>query len=468
MRLWKRAFSASLLVGSILTARPRVVWGQSVREAVQGYVEEGLKRDAPAPRQKKPKRTKAPARPNPEPAEQPPAVPGPCARPPCRESVRARSSADSAKPEKGEVHSSGPDRRQLETGKRVEAGALRHASPPVPPAAAVPQRVLGRHFQLDLKVGAGVRGWYPAQFPTVRIDHAGYFTWSADVKARIFRYLRLRRGYYESTGLAGPRTSEAVVAQQLGRVLPKAAWLLGALGVPVSTRWETLVQYETRSFVTRARPSAPVAIAGRDTPAQADLSQLTRSAESLRFESGFETLVLAARYDPDQPRGGAGLTGESVGRLPAQYFGIGFMEYSKPYQVSINGDALDDVLFDGKFRGFGLAYGLALATGIDQLYGDLDVQAGVGQVSLLNGLTLNELLPDDYRIGYLQGNAKMGYTWPLFTGRPTVLFTTEGTLGGAGFFYVRVAVPENGSTTDIPSLNWDLFWSARASVSLPL
>lgn len=422
VRLWKRRVFAALLALAIPLAPSRSAQGQSVREVVKGYIDEGLE-----PEEHQPKRSKPRTRSKPPPKRRPRAT-----RP-----------------------TEGPDQEARLPRPPNRASSER--------ATALPQRVLGRHFQLDLKVGGGFRGWYPAQFPVVRIDHAGYFTWSADVKARIFKYLRLRRGYYESSGLSGPRTSGAVVAQQLGRVLPKAAWLLGALGVPVSRSWETLVMYETRSFVTRARPSTPVAIAGRETSPQADLSQLPRSAGSLRFESGFETLVLAARYEAAAPRE----EGSGRRRLP-QYFGIGLTQYSKPYQVSINGDALDDVLFDGKFRGIGLAYGLSSASGIDQLYGDLAVQSGFGEVSLLSDLTLNQLLPDDYWIGYVQGNAKLGYTWSLTGSRPTVLLTTEGTLGGAGFFYLRVAVPEEGSTTEIPSLNWDLFWSARASLSLLL
>ena len=77
--------------------------------------------------------------------------------------------------------------------------------------------MFGKQLQLDPKIGLGYRGWYPEQYPLVSINHAGYYTWSLDLKAKLFGFLRLHRGYYESNGLKGPRTRGAVVARDVMR-----------------------------------------------------------------------------------------------------------------------------------------------------------------------------------------------------------------------------------------------------------
>lgn len=331
-----------------------------------------------------------------------------------------------------------------------------------------PKRVFGKNLQLDPQFGVGYRGWYPDQYPLVRVAPAGYFTWSVDLKAKLFGFLRLHRGYYESNGLAGPRTEGAVVAQKVGRIVPKAAWLLGALGVPVSKRWETLVSYESRSFVTRARPSAPVAVVDRNTSGDTDFSTLTRSTDALRFVSGFETLVLGVRYSPDVGEASAaGLFGDSAGPLPPMYLGVGFTQYSKPYQVKVGSDTLDELLFNGRFRGAGIAYGLALPRHLARPYLDLDTQLGLGQVQLLNDLTVNELLPEDWLIGYLQGNVTLGYALPVLHTRPTPIFAGEISAGGATFFYFQTKRDGSGQAPSLP-LNWDFLWAAHVSLTLPL
>jgi len=256
-----------------------------------------------------------------------------------------------------------------------------------------------------------------------------------------------------------------VVARDVGQLVPKAAWLLGALGVPLSRRWETLVSYETRSFVTRAYPAAGVAIVDRATPPDTDFAALPRSDGPLEFVSGFETLVLGVRYFPE--RGGAGLVGENGGAFPPMYLGVGFTQYAKPYQVSVGSDALDELLFNGLFRGGGIAYGLSTRRQIERPYVDLDAQLGLGEVSLLDDLTLNELLPPDWLLGYLQGNVTLGYVLPVLRTRPSLLLTGEISAGGATFFYFRV---KDGGPNQAPALplNWDFLWGARVSLTLPL
>lgn len=398
-----------------------------------------------------------------------------------RESVRQHvteglEKTPESEPQGGKAKPAERDRRRRPRRRQVSDGASNgRAQSPPPPTGAVaeepppeerlPKRVFGRNLELDAKVGSGVRGWYPDQYPLVSISHASYFTWAVDLKAKLFRFIRLHRGYYESNGLKGPRTQGAVIARDVGQLVPKAAWLLGTLGVPLSRRWETLVSYETRSFVTRATPASGVAIVDRSTPPDADFSMLPRSAGPLEFVSGFETLVIGVRYFPE--RGGAGLVGEQTSRLPPMYFGVGFTQYSKPYQVRVGSDALDELLFDGRFRGAGLAYGLATSRQIERPYVELDAQLGLGQVSLLDDLTLNELLPDDWLLGYLQGDVTVGYILPLLRTRPSLLLTGELSVGGATFFYFRIKEGDAAQPPALP-LNWDLLWGAHVALTLPL
>ena len=446
--LIKKRLSGALfgLLGSVVAASMGTpVRAQSIRDKVRQHVTEGLDESRPQPKKKS--------------------------------SKKQRSAEDDASPKAG---SSAPKTGAGESRSGAAAATPRpQASPPgaasdvagaavapvVAPEERLPRRVFGKNLELDAKVGGGVRGWYPEQYPLVSVDHASFFTWSVDLKAKILGFLRLHRGYYESNGLRGPRTQGAVVARDVGQLVPKAAWLLGTLGVPLSRRWETLVSYETRSFVTRARPSAPVAIVDRKTSPDLDLSSLPRSEQALEFVSGFETLVLGVRYFPE--RGNAGLVGDTAGPIPPMYLGVGLTQYSKPYQVQVGDDPLDELLFNGRFRGAGLAYGLATARKIELPYVTLDTQLGLGEVSLLEDLTLNELLPEDWLIGYLQGNVTLGYILPLLRTRPTPLLTGELSAGGATFFYFQLREGDGETAPTLP-LNWDLFWAVHVSLTLPL
>jgi hypothetical protein len=436
------------VVGSTLicSARARA---QSIRDTVQEHVTQGLEADRS--NQQKPRAKKKPAK---RPAKAASRQPDP---PPARQA----SSNAAVAPRAPAAHEGKPAQFDGNEEPRDDATVANAALDD----ERLPKRLFGKGWEFDAKLGGGIRGWYPEQYPLVSVDHASYLTWSLDLKAKLFGFLRLHRGYYESNGLRGPRTRGAVVARDVGQFVPKAAWVLGTLGVPLSRRWETLVSYESRSFVTSAHPSAPVAIASRKTSPSTDLSQLPRSDGALEFVSGFETLVVGVRYFPE--RGNAGLVGDTTGRIPPMYFGIGFTQYSKPYQVHVGADdPLDEILFDGRFRGAGLAYGLATSRQVDRPYVSLDSQLGVGEVSLLDHLTLNELLPADWLIGYLQGNVTFGYILPLLRTRPTPLLAGELTAGGATFFYFQT----KGSDESPPTLplNWDLFWAAHVSLTLPL
>jgi hypothetical protein len=328
----------------------------------------------------------------------------------------------------------------------------------------LPQRVFGRQFQIDLKLGAGYRGWVPQQYPSVAVDAGSYYVWTVDVRARIFRWLILRRGYYESNSLAGPRTNEAAVAAQVGDYIPKVAWVLGVLGFPLSDAWEPIIRYESVAFHTAAHPSEPVCVVTESVAG--DLSKCMRSKSTLSMTSGFETFVLAMRYDYSKDH--SAVIAPPGGKIPPVTFGIGLMQYRKPYQVTVGQNTLKDYLFDGRFRGAGLALGTEVGGGPYRLAIDANAQLGLGEVSLTKQVTLNALAPEDWLIGYVQGNVTVSYNLPITTGAPTLMFVPSATGGGASFFFFKAAQQKSGQPSDATTLNWDFLWSVHASLVLSL
>jgi hypothetical protein len=339
----------------------------------------------------------------------------------------------------------------------------------------LPLRVIGRDLQLDPRIGGGYRGWHLQPYPTVDVAAQGYFTWSVEMQARFFRLINLRRGYYESNALSGPRTDEAVVAAQIGQHAPKAAWLLATVGVPINRAWEPILKYETRSFKTSATPTAPVRVVPHATPADTDMSTLPLTTERLDLVSGFETFVGGIRYSHSKdPSATVGGNKES---FPSVYLGVGLLSYGKPYQVSVGDAVLDELLFDARFRGAGLAFGLDTKVRPDAFFVDVEGQVGLGEIRLLEDLTLNELLPQhgargnftppEWLVGYVLGNATVGYLHPILRTQPTLLGSLALSAGGATFFAFKTQA-EEGETVDAPPLNWDFLWGARAALILPL
>jgi hypothetical protein len=336
-------------------------------------------------------------------------------------------------------------------------------APPAPQGPPLPQRLFERYVQLDVKLGGGYRGWLPQQFPHVKVRVGSYYVWTVELRAKLFRFLNLHRGYYESNALAGPRTQEAAVASQVGSYIPKAAWLLGVLGFPLFKAWEPIIRYESRAFYTEARPRQPVCVV-TDAVAS-DLSTCERSAEPLRMIAGFETFVAGVRYDQSkQPNA---VLGPQRSKLPPITFGVGLMSYRKPYQVNVNGNTLDGYLFDGRFRGAGLMLGTDVGGGVDRFSLNLDAQVGLGEVKLTRSLKLNSLAPEDWLMGYVEGNANLGYTLPLYRGAPTLMFVPQLSLGGAYFFFFKTRNTA-GEKSDAATANWDLLWSVNASLVLSI
>lgn len=323
---------------------------------------------------------------------------------------------------------------------------------------------MGDFLRVDFKVDGAYRGWLPQQYDTAEVKVGGYYTYSIEVRGKLFKSVNLHRGYYESNALAAPRTDEAAVAAEVGAHLPKAAWLLAMVGVPISKAWEPIVRYESRAFNTTAAPKIPLCIVPRD--ASDDLQNCPRTMNTLRIVSAVETLTLGVRFDPSKSAGPV-IGQSSLERVPPVFFGLGLMSYTKPYQVTVDGNTLGDYLFDGRFRGAGLALGTNIGGGVRQLFVDADVQVGLGQVQLTNRLTLNELTPDDWRIGYVQGTVTAGYRFVLVEGPPTIFFTPVLSGGGASFHFFRTSRGDR-EPARTPSLNWDFLWAVRAALEVAI
>jgi hypothetical protein len=343
-----------------------------------------------------------------------------------------------------------------------------------PEGPAIPQRVFGKYLLLDPKIGGGLRGWIPQQYPTVSVKADTYFTWSVDFNATLLRYINIHRGYYESNGIAGPVHRGAAVTVETVGYAKKAAWLLGVVGVPINKTWEPIARYEARAFQTRAIPDRPVRIVPFNTPPNTDLSTIPATTNPLTMVSGFETLVVGVRYvHSGNP---SATIGQNNGVIPPVYFGVGFTQYAKPYQVTVGDSVLDSVLFDARFRGAGLALGTNLPSKPDYLILDAAVQFGIGEVRLLDKLTLNELLPNEgtrgglrppkWLIGYVEGDLSIGYLYTLLRTKPSVLVSAVANGGGARFFYLKTQ-SEQGEKVNMPSLNWDFLWGVRAYVTVP-
>ena len=419
--------AATALFVVLLASAPATAAAQSVRDAVKQHVKEELERT----KQKKKEQRK--------------------------QEEKQKEKFKATKPKADST-------AQPVTKKTVEENGRRKKKQEKDDRPQPPFRVLGKDLKIDLTFGAGYRGWLPQQYPNLAVDMASYFTWTVEGRARVFKWLAIHRAYYESSGLSGPRTEEAAVAAEIGSYAPKAAWLLGMLGFPVFKVWEPIIRYESRAFRTRARSKEPAGVCLVTSDFEGEVDTCPRMNE-LRIVSGFETLIVGVRYNHHQDPNP--VIQAPKGKVPPIFFGIGLMSYTKPYQVTIEGATLEGLLFDGRFRGIGLAGGTDLGGGVYRFYADIDLQVGLGEVSLTDGLTLNELAPEGWLIGYLQGSAPVGYRLPLWRFAPTLIFVPAVAVGGASFFFFETS-PEEGEEGSTAAVNWDFLWSVRGSLVLTL
>lgn len=327
----------------------------------------------------------------------------------------------------------------------------------------LPRRALPWNLALDLRLDGAWRGWVPQQYDSAEVDIAGYATWSVAVKMKPFTWLTLYQVRYESNGLHPPRNKKATVAQQVGTYAPKAAWVLAWLGLTFFKEWQPMVRYEARSFTTTASPKQPLCIVDRD--ASEDLMDCPLTEDRLRMISAYESLTAGVVWKPSYSANNILATYDRTG--PPLYAGVGLLSYHKPYQVTIGGDTLEEYLFDGRFRGAGLALGGNFGGGPRRFFADVDLQVGVGEVSLTDDFTLNEVTPDDWMIGYIQGNLDLGYKFVLYAGPPTIYFQPSASAGGASFHFVRTSADADDMGSDSsPNLNWDFFYSGRGAIEL--
>jgi hypothetical protein len=482
-----------------------VAHAASIEDTVRKHVQSGLS-DKPAPKQEpKPAPTQEPKpapkqEPKPAPIQGPKPAPTQESKPasiqgPKLQTDRSASSAAlaqqptaataqpqpaAAQPTSAATKVPAPPAAQAKPGEPQSGAALVLQLPGAgdskePPGPSIPQRVFGKYFRLDPKIGGGLRGWIPASYPTVKTSADTYYTWSADVSGTFFKYINLHRGYYESNGLAGPRHQGAAVAVQSADYAKKAAWLLGVIGVPITKTWEPIIRYESRAFQTHAIPRQPVRIVPFNTPPETDLATIAPTTSPLTVVSGFETFVVAMRYNQSGEPATVGNKTNAV--LPPFYFGVGFTQYSKPYQVTVGESVLDSVLFDARFRGAGLALGANLPSKPDFLILDASVQFGLGEVRLLDKMTLNELLPNtpgrsglrppQWVIGYVEGDVSVGYLYTLLRTKPSVLVSAVANGGGARFYAIKTQ-SEQGEQVNMPSLNWDFLWGLMGYITVPL
>jgi hypothetical protein len=329
----------------------------------------------------------------------------------------------------------------------------------------LPRRIFPKTLRLNLKLDAAYRGWLPQQYDAASVDIASYATWRVSLKGKFFKYISLHRGHYESNGLVAPRNKKASVSASIGKHSPKAAKALAYIGFPFLKTWQPIIRYEAQSYNTTATPNIPVCIVDRGVDTSTDISNCPRSMGRLNVISSFETFVAGVRYN--SPAESKSFLATSKAKLPPMYLGLGVMSYNKPYQVNVDGDALDDFLFDGVFRGFGLAFGTEVGGGPRRFFGKVDMQVGLGEISLTDDLTLNEVAPSDWLIGYVQGNLNAGYSFVLFDGPPTIYFKPVVSAGGASFHFVKTKQQADEMAT-APSVNWDFLWSARAAIEFAL
>jgi hypothetical protein len=82
-------------------------------------------------------------------------------------------------------------------------------------------------------------------------------------------------------------------------------------------------------------------------------------------------------------------------------------------------------------------------------------------------MTLNELAPEDWMIGYVQGNGALAFRWAPFDFAPSLLIVPEGIVSGASFFFFETEVDEDEETAT-PTINWDVLYTVRLSLVITL
>jgi len=363
--------------------------------------------------------------------------------------------------------------KEEEAEEEKGAGKKKKREPREDPAPAdyerpvghhLPLRVIHENFRLDLKAGAGYRGWAPQQYDTVSVRPANFFTWSVGGNVVLFKTVSLSKMKYETNNAASPRASKVASAARYGSWALKAAWFLAELGFPVLETLEPAVRYESRTFMTTARSDAGTTVCIVPFDQDTDTEDCPLRDDRMTITSSLETAAVGLKIHPGK-NSFAVINGEPV-KAPRFFVGGGYLSYLKPYQVTIGEHTLGEYLFTGRFYGGGLALGLEVGGGVNKPYLDVFAQLGLGKVRLTSDLTLNELAPEDWLIGYVQGHVNLSYRWAPFDWAPTLLIVPSGTVSGASFFFFETSSEEGQVAT--PSINWDVLYTVRLSLILTL
>src|SRR5690606_2765444 len=108
-----------------------------------------------------------------------------------------------------------------------------------------------------------------------------------------------------------------------------------------------------------AQPTRPVRFIPYGAEASLDLNTVPLSRRSLTMASTFETFLVALQWNHED--GGAGVTTEGSAPLTSAYVGGGYTTFGKPYMIRVGDTYLDDMVFDSRFHGGGLALGASRA-----------------------------------------------------------------------------------------------------------
>lgn len=352
--------------------------------------------------------------------------------------------------------------QKKDTSKTI---AVYHHDPTEPKAKEkLPKRIFHKWFKLDPMGGIAYRGWIPQSYPSVNTQITNYFTWMVALKGRFFNLISLKKGYYEANGLSSPRHPHKKNAAKYGNYGTKTAFFLAELGIPIMKAWEPVIRYETRAYQTQARTKNGKEVCIIDFNSSADDVCDTFGTE-LTVTSSYETATIGLTYYPS--KNPSPVVEYREGKKPPFFFGLGYLSYVKPYQVTIGDSVLEELLFTGRFYGGGLAFGTKLGGGVNRPYLNIWTQFGLGAARLTKDLTLNDLAPKDWLIGYVQGNVNLSYKWAPFKFAPTLLIVPSAEASGATFFFIETK-REKGEKFIMPLVNWDIVYCAQLTLVLTL
>jgi hypothetical protein len=228
--------------------------------------------------------------------------------------------------------------------------------------------------------------------------------------------------------------------------------------------WEPTIRYETRAFSTTAstRGDNRVCIVSYNSSAD---DECTRYTDRLSTVSSFETAVIGVTYYPS--KNPSPVIEDKKGKKPPFFFGLGYLSYVKPYQVTVGTTVLNELLFTGRFYGGGLAFGLKPGGGVNRLFLNIWMQTGLGASRLTKDMTLNEAAPADWLIGYIQGNLTGSFKWAPFKFAPTLLIVPSIQVSGASFFFFETKKQKDKEFV-MPLVNWDILYAAKLSIIVTL